>query len=497
MPCPDQSSAVGILNLEHPFYASHIMQWRRNRAAYSGGRHYINMALVKHIAEFKEAYAERLCRAYYFNFPRKVVRLLTQYVLSSRPQRENADPEIVEDFDRSGLRVDEVMRQFSINLRLYGVAWLQVDSPVFEGTATKAQEQHGRYRPYCFTVSPENVKAWAYGADCRLLWVCTEERSWNQPDPFRKGEWTTVRKLWTRADCTTVQQTDAGGAAITHYFQHNLGVVPFIRKVETDGYSVGCAHWFDDIVGISDAILNNESEAQMSIVSQMFALLVLPQDFVENVRIRLQEIVTKDAIPDEHQQKYIEQQLDLIIGRSYAITENMESKGIARYITPPGVDLDKINEKNALLVKQLYNLCCLTSDKDTKLVESAEAKQWDFQSIEQHLVTHADMLEQAEYEAWELMHVWKPSIVPPSINYNRKFSILDLTGSISALLELYGMNQNSETYQRECGKAAVTLLNRIRQLPQESMEKILKEIDAGQKNKISMNTEDVDNSGEG
>ena len=78
------------------------------------------------------------------------------------------------------------------------------------------------------------------------------------------------------------------------------------------------------------------------------------------------------------------------------------------------------------------------------------------------------------------MAKWNPSLKLPKLNYNRIFAVFELSESISALLELYGMNQQSETYQKECGKAAVTLLNRIRQMPQEVVETILKEIDTAE-----------------
>jgi|GEM_PF-582809 len=477
MPQPDEKQAVQIFQLEHPHYTANLPQWRKNRAAYDGGRSYIGDALIKHLAEFKEEYEERKRRAYYFNFPRRVVRLLTQYVLSVRPQRQNVDADISEDFDRAGHRVDEVMRQFSINLRIYGVAWLQIDMPSFDGPVSKAREQSERLRPYCFAPSPENVKAWAYGDDCRLLWVCTEESFWHQPDPFRKGENITVRKLWTRNDCTTVRISENGRYEVSGYVEHNLGCVPFIRKTEADGYAIGSSHWFADIVGISDAILNNESESQMNVVKQMFSLLVLPDTFVSGARQRIQEMAAEFET-DEKREKYISEKLDLIIARGVAITESSEAKGTARYITPPGIEIEQIDAKNARLIKQLYSLCFLATDKDTKLVESAEAKQWDFQAIEQQLVTHADILEQSECEAWEIMAKWCPSLKLPELNYNRVFSVMQLTESISALLELYGMNQQSETYQKECGKAAVNLLNRIRQMPQDVVGKIIGEIDS-------------------
>lgn len=48
--------------------------------------------------------------------------------------------------------------------------------------------------------------------------------------------------------------------------RHNLGEVPVVLGEEADGFGMGAAnHWFEDVVRVSDAILNAESEAQMNI----------------------------------------------------------------------------------------------------------------------------------------------------------------------------------------------------------------------------------------
>ena len=92
--------------------ASGDQNWR-SAAAYAGGEAYLRQALIRHVSEVELEFAERLRRAYYFNYPRKLARLITQFVLSVEPTREGADPELVEDFSRSGLRTGEGMRQFS------------------------------------------------------------------------------------------------------------------------------------------------------------------------------------------------------------------------------------------------------------------------------------------------------------------------------------------------------------------------------------------------
>jgi hypothetical protein len=94
------------------------------------------------------------------------------------------------------------------------------------------------------------------------------------------------------------------------------------------------------------------------------------------------------------------------------------------------------------------------------------------------MANRADVLEQCEYQAWELMSKWNPAIPIPTISYNRNFAVLDLKESIASLLELSGFNQDSDEYQREINRTAVVLLNRLRQLSQENQNALDKEITA-------------------
>ena len=106
-------------------------------------------------------------------------------------------------------------------------------------------------------------------------------------------------------------------------------------------------------------------------------------------------------------------------------------------------------------------------------------KLWDFQNVEQYMRTRADQLEQCELQAWQLLKAWQPALSVPNVSYNRNFAVLDLKESIAALLELSSFNGENDTYQKEVGKTALSLLNRLRQLPAEAQEEILKAIDAG------------------
>lgn len=466
----------------HPFYSRNERIWRRNLLAYAGGKEYIRKALIRHVSEIDLEFMERRRRAYYFNYPRKIARLITQYVLATRPERRNADPELAEDWDRNGLRADEVMRQFSMFLNICGCAWLAVDMPSFEGEKTKEDELKERLRPYAVALSPLDVVDWCYASDGLLKWVLTAEESFDNSDPFTEPAIVQTRKLWTRDQVICTAKNSLTGEVTKTITDHGLGAVPFIRHVEVDGYGISESHWFEDVVRISDAILNNESEAQMNAVKQMFGMLVLPEDFVTAIRR------PKDKNGNEEEVDYPH-----VLARSCCIAESVNGKGVSRYISPSGLETAAIRSENQNLRKEMFDVVGLAVSKDSKLVESAEAKMWDFQNVEQYMRTRADVLEQCEYRAWELMNLWNPAIAVPEIIYNRNFAQIDLTASIAALLELSGFNPDSPEYQKEIGKTAIALLNRLRQLAQDTQESISREIESSDSAVIPTSaTPDVD-----
>ena len=463
-----------IFSRENPFYTANKNLWQRCLAAYGGGTKYIKHALVRHMSEIEPEYIERINRASYMNYPRRIATLITQYVLAKRPEREGADSEVVEDFTRTGLRVDEVMRQFSTYLNICGCAWLAVDMPSFDGYKTKADEIAERLRPYGVALSPLQVPDWSYAADGKLAWVLEAEVRLDNSDPMAEPSVIEVRKLWNRTEVLVLTHNKRTGERTESVVQHGLGAVPFVRHVEIDGYGLGENHWFEDVVRISDSILNAGSEAQMNVVKQMFGLLVIPEDFLDTINRQRdeQQTNTGDATGKNEPLSYT-------LARSAALFESAEGKGVSRYISPSGAETTTIRSEIDALRKEMYSTVGLaTSKENTKAVESAEAKAWDYQNIEHYMATRADVLEQCEMQAWRFINAWMPTIPVPTISYNRNFAILELQESVATLLELSGFNQDNEPYQREVGKTALAMLNRLRQLPADKTEEILRLIDS-------------------
>ncbi|MBO5900714.1 MAG: hypothetical protein J6Q80_08250 [Lentisphaeria bacterium] len=444
-----------IFNRRHPEYRANLAGWEKSRAAYSGGEEYIDSALIRHISEIDVEFAERRRRAYYFNYPRAIAQRITQYVFATSPSRHNANADLVEDFDRSGRRTDEVMRQLSTLLNVYGRAWLWVESPSFEGNPSLEVARETRLRPYCRAVSPFDVTDWSFGDDGRLQWAVVNEQVYCNDDPFGEAFHFRRVRLYCRDHWRIFEKSSSGCREVCSG-ENPAGEVPLIPVTEPDGFGLFSRHWFEDVVRISEAILNNESEAQMNVVKQMFGMLVVSDAFFRGAR----QLAGKDNTG-----------FASTVARSAAIVESAEEKGISRYISPGGVASSVIRSENLALKKELYDVVGLAVQNQSREAQTAESKEWDFQNVCQFLTARADILEQAELTAWKLMNRFDPAVLVPEVTYNRKFAVRDLTASISGLLQLSGLN-NSEEFSRALDQAAAELLCTLAPLGSETRNRL-------------------------
>ncbi len=454
-----------IFRREHPRYRENREVWERSRAAYSGGREYIRQALLKHVSEIDLEYQERLFRAFYINYPRKIARLITQYILSVKPQRDGVSLELAEDFSRSGLRVDEVMRQFSTMLNIYGAAALVVEMPYFEGELDCQRKKDERIRPAVKALSPLDIIDWAYGEDGMLDWVIVEEHVRLDAGPFLPAVPVRRRKLWTRSEYYIFEQDSVTAMpAILAHGTHGLGRVPIVMAVDPDGFGLDANHYFEDVVRISDAIMNNNSEAQMNIVKQLFGLLIISDSFARGAQ----------KAPAHGNSE--EQRFSHVIARSAAIWESPEESGISRYISPSGSDAASIRDENAMLKRELFEVVGMALQPELQQAQTAESKAWDNHQARQFLIGRADLLEQSEQQAWALVNGFDPTIPVPQVIYNRDFSVTELQNSIASLLNLKTLSDSSG-YQQEIAKSALFLLEKIKRISPESRETILKEME--------------------
>ncbi len=463
-----------IFTRQNPHYRKNKACWQRCFSAYSGGQDYIAQALVKHVSEIDIEYLERLNRACYFNYPRKIARLITQYLLSVEPQRENADPELADDFSRTGLRVNEIMRQFSTVMTVFGGAAILVEMPYFTGELDPERKKKERIRPAARVLSPLDIPDWAFGADGKLAWMITADEIYPDNGPFAKTERIFRRTLWTRKEYFVFEKDHGGNIAVTASGQHGLDCVPALYFSEPESFGIHANHYFEDLVRISEAILNNESEAQMNIVKQMFGLLVVSDSFARGAR--LDSAGQSSTVNSSSAPKFSH-----LIARSAAICESPEERGISRYISPSGADIGAIRDENTMLKKELFDIAGLAQPVMLNQAQTAEAKSWDNHQVRQFLISRVDLMEQAEMATWELFRRFDRSIAIPKVVYNRDFAVTDLQNAVKSLLQLKQIS-GSERFSREIAKTALFLLERMKKIDPADRNRILAEIENAGKN---------------
>ena len=409
-----------IFRRTHSDYRKNRAVWEKSKAAYAGGSDYIRDALIRHVSEIDIEFAERLRRAYYFNYPRRIAQLITQYIFATEPQRINADALLLEDFSRTGARTGDVMRQFSTLLNIFGKAALLVEMPFFEGELDYERCRKERIRPFAKALSPLEAVDYAYGSDGKLDWLIVEEETLQKTNPFEPEYKIRRRKLFTRNEFMIFERNALNSPVkCVMHCKHALGAVPAVIAGDVDGAEINGGHYFEDIVRISDAILNNESEAQMNMIKQMFGLLVISDSFA---RCAQPTAVNENT---ESPQKFSH-----IIARSAAIWESPEEKGISRYISPGGADTKCIREENLALKRELFDLVGLAAQNENRLLQSADSKAWDHHHVGQFLAAKAELLEQCESSVWEIMRLYDPSLEKVHVAYNRDFSVTNLESGL-------------------------------------------------------------------
>ena len=453
------SDPAFLFRRRHPDYLKYEAVWRHCADACRGGSDYLEKTLIRHVSEIDIEFSERKRRAYYFNYPRNIASRITQQVMAVSPVRSGADPALVEDWSRTGLRTNEVIRQLSNMLTVYGTAWIQVDAPSFQKPVSRKQAAAANLRPYVRLLSPLEVTDWSYGSDGKLEWALIREERYDSPDPFCEGS------FWENIKLLEKGRWQSFGRRNGMIAENGSGVlpgeeIPLFKVTDNEGVREESFHWFEDMVRISEAIFNNESESQMNMVKQMFGLLVVSESFA------------RGALPDLQRENA---GFASTVARSAAVIETVEEKGISRYISPSGVPGTLLRQENEALKRELFELAGLTVSSLSRERQSAESKAWDFRNANCFLAGRADLLEQSEQRAWEMMKCFDPSVPVPQVVYNKEFEVRELGESIAALLQLSTLEAGAG-FRKNINKTAVEMLSNIFPLPEKEKITLLEEV---------------------
>ena len=490
-----------IFEREAPFYTANLTIWNEAASALNGGRKYIRETLKRHPSETEEEYRARVDNSYNINLIKYATKRFGDYIFSTPPRRQGANPVCVKDFDRKQAHINTVMREIFDYHTIFSLVWVFVDMPRLSMPMIDlASKEKNKIRPYGRAVAPMQVPDWSFGETGDLDWVILEEFVLEKTNPLLEPVEIQRRTLYTRDYWQVFERVLETGIPadpsldIIAYdpVPNAVGIVPVVPYTTMLPERLVTVPPVEDLLTIHNAVLAGESELLTNILKQTYGQLVLPATAtttVNQIKARLAQRDPNIDFSDPVVNEIIAREVNVVLSRTKAIMETEEERGIARYIQPAGATIDSIVSHNNRLMDLMMRLYGFLVGVNTTQRASAESKAVDHTSLASQLVSIASGLEELETRMWELMNKFDSAISVPQIEYNRDFDIHELNAVITAMVELVNLDCGTE-YNRQLKRTAVNILNNLHHIPDEVHETIQKEIEDDSSAKSSIKFEE-------
>lgn len=306
-----ESEIARILRQVHPVYESMSSDWLKFYECFVGQVR-TSTYLHQYVRENSDAFAQRLHRAYFPNYCRKIVNAYRSYIFE-HPTRIDRNYTKVKDLpknftdnvDRRGTGLHEFMSEAYSLAKVFGhvgilvdMPHLSPDTPVF----SLQDEQQLGIRPYFSVIGAPNIVDWGHDKDGNLEWVRLRDDPKMLADvmtrpfdlrPKMVDQYRTFTKNWWfvhRIVDTEVPRIDYPSddkkkdnehekAELVAVGQHSLGAVPFVmlRPDKHPRYNLAGISALQEIADLNLAIYNWLSLLDEEIYACCIALLAMPR----------------------------------------------------------------------------------------------------------------------------------------------------------------------------------------------------------------------------
>ena len=148
------------MSVRRPF--TQLTIWNEAASALNGGRKYIRETLKRHPSETEEEYRARVDNSYNINLIKYATKRFGDYIFSTPPRRQGANPVCVKDFDRKQAHINTVMRKFTPpSFRLSGVCDMPRLSMPMVIWPSKEKNKISRGESCCPDVPDWSLGRWA------------------------------------------------------------------------------------------------------------------------------------------------------------------------------------------------------------------------------------------------------------------------------------------------------------------------------------------------
>lgn len=427
----------------HPLYDAHQQSWLLYRDSYIGGTRYIeNRAyLFKHFREDQGDYADRLRRAVYPNFCRRVIDTYNAFIfrepISRVPHGDDAAFKAFEsDADLRGTSLTQFMsEEVQKPASIYGHVVVLVDLPSTDvAPATRLDDAKLGMRPYVTAYSPLDVVDWALDGDGDYTYVRFREEAGDEStwDADRK-EPRCIYRTWTQTEWLIHDDT----GALLRSGTHDLGVVPAVRVPilpDMDCPELGQSI-LADIALLNRAVYNYRSLLDEFLYRQCFNILGIP---------------TTGSMTKEKIEEWL---------KEFGTTRGFFYDGTGAppsYVSPPVSPAEFLLKTMETTAQEIVELAKLQDRSATQKTASGIARAYEFQESNSAFTKIARNLQASEEKIIWLFYRWKdatvrPNEVPVAVEYPTDFNLRTLAEEIDDALALLTM-QISPTFNAEIRK---------------------------------------------
>jgi len=437
-----------IATREHRIYTERKGQLKTNLLGMKGGRPYVDARLSRFSGESSSDWngtkrrdgtiiTGRKEQSHCIPYLGRIVEKINQHVLGVRPVRDGSEEEVVADITLEGESLNQFTRRLNSLVTSCRWAWIGLDmQTVPGGNVSQADKERLKLRPYWKIYTALEVVDWFIDSKGGIGWVITEEKTYTAPNPYVKPRCQKVRRLWEPGKVTTFVFKHESDTEIESQEEvpleisrgTALPVVPFVLVGEISGEP----HQFDNLESVNRTIMDLESANRSNFFNCVFPQPYMPSSVLETVKQQF-EVNAEEAV-------------SMIFGQGYPILVNPDEKEPG-YMMPDAASTGTMRTEIDALKASLFEVVGLMLQQETKQVASAEAKAWDYLDVTQVMRERAELLEDAEKKAVDIMTTWDPTVKEWVPAFNRKFDIGNFKDEIKAIVEALQVSMPDELAQ--------------------------------------------------
>lgn len=472
-----------ISTRRHLYFGKRATQLQRNRLAVLGGRDYIDARLwrapnetdAQWLGDADDGIVGRRERTALVNDAQRIASKIQQYIFKKPIDRKGADETFLANV--SGEQgVTEFMKGVCNAITTQGWCWLQADRAPYAldetGAAvprTLADRAPVRWRLW----EAVDVPDWCMDSSGVLRWLVTRSVAYLNDDPHAEAKEVNISTLYRLVDgrVYVTEEADREGTGLdlrTDAEIAGLDRLPFILV----GRPSPDAWWFDDVEMLQAQALNLDSNHFETLTETLYPQLVAPMSLLNtlDVNLSLEKMSGKEIIA---------LQRELIKGRKNPFYENAEDKGVTRYLMPPSDGVKLLPDECARKRNLLFDMAGLALfNRETRQVQTAEAKAFDQMDTNATLGNRALMLQDAEKKLVALSRYFDPSFKEYEPVYPAKFDVVDAAAMSQAVQIVVNLPQATLGMRKICLRSGLKLLQDMGAVEEADYEEAMREIDA-------------------